>query len=275
MKRIIGADYPLVRQTLNTCGLASLSMILFHHSPSIKPFLVDLFDKRELHGQAIPSKDRVPDDTKCISSLGYLLLRAKNSRKFGNIISIFSNGFEYEDFKLEVDLLVDSAMNSRHVMARIPNFKTLANCYRGGVVRKRFLAFYLDQYKTQIELKVLALLFGFQYVPYPGDVLGNLYFVERDADATKKFEFMKGIMGKTDNATLLGHGQSHWMVPHSILADGNGADNTYFLGINDPLGSSTRVPFSTLNASYIFYFFKHHKDASDRSVEKLKNWFNL
>ncbi len=278
MKRIVGTEYPIVKQTLNTCGLASMSMMFFHHAPEIRTFLVDLYEKRNLGGRRDHKKHSnvsIPEDTKCITSLGYLLLRAKVTRKLGNIIKNGTGGFEYDDFKLEVDLLVEAAEQSRNNLLQFPGFKTLARYYRRRVVRNAFLTFYLDQFKTQIELKVLALLFGFQFVPYPGDVLGNLYFGERDADANKKFEFMKGMLGTPAHATLLGHGQSHWMVPHSIWVNDGAPNNQYFLGINDPLGSSGHVPFNTLNSSYIFYFFKFNKDACGQALEKLQAWFEL
>jgi len=267
LKRIAGTEYPHVRQTLNTCGLASLAMIFLHHAPFIKDFLLKV-DERILQpkatGQvAVPKRE---EDEAVISALGYLLLKAANSRRLRFLLSKATNPFDYDDFRISIQIMLGTPEAEKE-LKKNPELQTLFKLYQGGIIRKKFLRFYLSRFKTQLELKMLAALFGFKFVPYATETMGNLYFENHgDKDRADKVEFMHQRLADGQHAVLLGHGQLHWMVPHTLYESGNGQ----VLEINDPLGGSTRMPVEKLDHSYIFYFFKFNEAICKRNIAILE-----
>ncbi|MFX0100835.1 MAG: hypothetical protein ACFFCS_14765 [Candidatus Hodarchaeota archaeon] len=274
MKKIAGEEYPLVRQTLNTCGIASLSMIFLHHSKEIEDLLIDLFKRNYLgHKKSWPFKGK--RDNALIWSEGYLLLRAAASRKYGNWLKTFTDEFQYDDFKLNIDLMFNSRIPSR-ILRRITDLETLIKYYQKGIIRKRFLLFYLNQFKTQLELKILASMFGFHFQPYPNDVMGLLFFEddEEPEEKEKKVKFIEKMINKKDCDILFGHGQSHWMVAHSLYHVEE--IDEYILGINDPLGPrGSTIPIKKLDHSYIFYFFKFNDDLFKANMKFLRENLHL
>ncbi|HME51622.1 MAG TPA: hypothetical protein VKM55_05350 [Candidatus Lokiarchaeia archaeon] len=265
LKMIAGSqDYPLVRQTLNTCGLASLAMIFLHHSEDIDDFLKRVYISK-YKAPALAKIKANEHDAAILWSEAFLLLKARASRRIANWLKRTASEFIYDDFKLDLDLRVDE-MSTRQ---RDPAMGTAAKYFKHGTIRKQFVRFYMEQYKTQLELRILAAMFGFGFIGYPGDTLGNLYFSAKDQDVSSKLEFMRGILEKQDHAVLMGHGQSHWMVTHSLFGNGTAEQET-MIGINDPLGSSTRLAVESLDSTYLFYFFKFNENACNASINFLE-----
>jgi len=265
LQKIAGSkDYPLVRQTLNTCGLASLAMIFLHHSGDIDEFLKCVYVSKfkAPHLAEIKTGEH---DAAILWSEAFLLLKARASRRVANWLKRTASEFVYDDFKLDLDLRVDDMSTRR----RDPAMGTAAKYFKHGTIRKQFVRFYMEQYKTQLELRILAAMFGFEFTGYPGDTLGILYFSPKDQDAASKLDFMKDILNKQDHAVIMGHGQSHWMVPHSLFGNGSVTQETV-LGINDPLGASTRLAVNHLDSTYLFYFFKFNEKACQASINFLE-----
>ncbi|MHA1698739.1 MAG: hypothetical protein ACTSWN_07885 [Promethearchaeota archaeon] len=268
-ERIVENRYPLIRQSLNTCGLASLAMIFLHHSVAIKEFLQRLFVSKYFYKKSMPNRP-VDANQALLWAKCYMLLKAGISRKLGNFIKKLSSPYEYMDFKTNLDLLFRIEPN-RRVLIRFPDFKTLQKYYFSGIIRKRFLLYYLDQYKTQIELKILATMMGFEFVPYPDEMMGYLYLTSKKEDIEHKIDFMVQKLKNDDHGILLGRGQSHWMVLHSIYK--NQQSDEYLLGINDPMGSRMLIPISRLDHSWLFWFFKYNNNKNQENLEFLKNFF--
>jgi len=272
MKRIAGESYPSVKQTLNTCGLASMAMIFLHHAPFIKEFLLKV-DERILQrpgtgkSAVLEPVPRREEDEAIISALGYLLLKAANSRRLRFLLSKATNPFDYDDFRISIQLMLGTTEAERE-LKKNPELQTLFKLYQGGIIRKKFLRFYLSRFKTQLELKMLAALFGFKFVPYATETMGNLYFENHDdMDRADKIDFIRQRFADGQHAVLLGHGQLHWMVPHTLYENGN---EKYVLEINDPLGGSTLMPVEKLDHTYIFYFFKFNETICRRNIAILE-----
>lgn len=266
MRLVAGREYPLVRQFANTCGLASLAMVFLHHVPAAGPFLVDVHAARAppapgtgRAGTAGGKHPPVDRDRAMIWAEGYLLLRAARSRRVGNWLNRIGSEFEYEDFKLAVDMVLDGGARRTP-----PGFDTAMKYYRKGTIRRQVLDHYFSLYKTQHELRMLARMFGFSPVPYPGDTMGTLYFQRDDRDRAAKVSFIEEQLAKPDTAMLVGQGQSHWMVPHALFS-ANGATSKHVLGINDPMGTRTQLQLELLDNTHVFYFFRCRAgDAGER-----------
>jgi hypothetical protein len=256
-EKVAGGPRPLVRQTINTCGLASLAMVFLHHSRAVDQFLEALYAAKHANGTHSNArrgkKETIGHDAAIIWSEGYLLAKARLSRRMSNWFNRNDGTFVYEDFKLNLDMLLDNlaARDAR----REKLLGSALKYFKHGTIRKFFVTWYMEQFKNQLELKVLAAMFGFEFLPYPGDTMGNLYFTNGDRAAGEKIEYIQAVLAKPDHAVIMGHGQSHWMVPHTLLK--GGADGQeYAVGINDPLGSTHTMPLKRLDHSYLFYFFK-------------------
>ncbi|MBD3187215.1 hypothetical protein GF325_10330 [Candidatus Bathyarchaeota archaeon] len=266
-----GKEYPHIRQTLNTCGLASMGMIFLYHSPEIEDFLIRMYKSKYMYN----SRKKAPverHNEAIIWSQGYLLLKTARSRKLGNWVSRLASEYDYMDFKIGIDLFLDGKVTKR-IQAKYPDLSTIIKYFRSGIIRKRFMRYYLDQFKTQIELRILALMLGFSYKPYPGDVMGNLYFMKGEQGVEEKLSFLEDIFNDEKSSALLGHGQSHWMVPHAInYGDKNKAPT---IAINDPMGSKPRIPVNRLDNSYIFYFFEYSPRRCKDNLSFLENVFHL
>nr|MDO8083244.1 hypothetical protein [Candidatus Sigynarchaeum springense] len=275
-EKISGGPRPLVKQISNTCGLASLAMVFLHHSKPIDQFLESVYVEKhtsDVKSHARKGKtEKVGHDTAIIWSEGYLLAKARLSRRVSNWFNRNDGSFIYEDFKLNIDILLDSiagreAKRDKALGSALKHFKH-------GTIRKVFVARYLDQFKTQLELKVLAAMLGFEFVPYPGDTMGNLCFANGDRETAEKIKFIQGMLDKPDHAAILGHGQSHWMVPHTLLKGGLDGQE-YALGINDPLGSTHTMPIKRFDHTYLFYFFKYNAQKCRESIRFLSDVLHI
>lgn len=271
-QRVAGGPRPLVRQTMNTCGLASLAMNLLHHSRPAEQFLLDLYAAKHAARQDARG-DRewqrgASHDPAILWSEGYLLVKARFSRRLANWFARNGDPFVHEDFKIGFDMLLES-MAAREAK-REARLATAIKHLRHGTIRRIFVNRYLEHFKTQLELKILAAMFGFEFVPYTGDTMGNLFFENGDRPGGDKIEFMRDMFARPDHAAIVGHGQSHWMVPHTLLKGGpNGQE--FALWINDPLGGSHVIPIKRLNHAYLFYFFKFHEDECMASIRFLRD----
>ena len=88
-----------------------------------------------------------------------------------------------------------------------------------------------------------------------------------------KKKTFRQMMKKKNCDILLGHGQSHWMVAHSLYHVEE--TNEYILGINDPMGPSSKIPVKKLDNSYIFYFFKFNEDIFKKNMAFLRETLRL
>ena len=272
LNKIAGSEYPIIRQTMNTCGLASIAMVCSFHSKSIIDFLVELYGKHYMNSLRVINKI-VKKDSVIIWSMGYLLLKARSRKKLGNWISELLGGFEYDDFNLNIELLLNKPP-TRRFLSKYRNFTTLLKYYDSDIIRKPLIEYYLDQFKTQIELKVLAAMLGLKFVPYPEDILGILYFNKDVEENRKKLEFLMKQIKLKKRSVLMGHGQSHWMVPHSLYATSR-TTQEYVLGVNDPIGRPTMMPLHKFDHKYIFYFFEFDKKVCSKNLEFLRELFYL
>ncbi|MEX2684628.1 MAG: hypothetical protein Q6373_023860 [Candidatus Sigynarchaeota archaeon] len=271
-EKIAGGPLPLVKQTSNTCGLASLAMVFLHHSGLIDQFLGSVYTAKHADGVSSRArhgnKETPGHDAMIIWSEGYLLAKARLSRRISNWFERNDGSFVYEDFKLSIDMLIDSIAGRE--AKRDKALGSALKYFKHGTIRKVFVARYLDQFKTQLELKVLAAMFGFEFVPYPRDTMGNLYFANGDREMAEKIKFVQGMLAKPDHAAILGHGQSHWMVVHTLLKGGVDGQE-YALGINDPLGSTQTIPLKRLDHTYLFYFFKYNEQKCREGIRFLSD----
>lgn len=210
-------------------------------------------------------------DAAILWSEAFLLLKARASRRVANWLkrTTTDGEFVYEDFKLNLDLLVDTMIE--RAGKRDPATTTVVKHFRHGTIRRNFVRHYMEQYKTQLELKILTAMFGYEFIPFRGDTMGNLYFNAADRDLVAKIGFLKDMLEPPTYAALLGHGQSHWMVLHSLYKAGGSAGQQYVLGINDPLGSSTRMQLKNLDSSYLIYFFSFNEKACRAGMDFLES----
>jgi hypothetical protein len=271
--KIAGGSRPLVHQTVNTCGLASLAMNFMHHSKAIDAFLEDVFRAKFVGGKKLRIQPG-NHDAAIIWAEGFLLAKARTSRRVGNWLKKTTGEFQYEDFKVNIDMLVESmwTREARHDAS----LATALKYFKHGTIRKVFMVNYLEQFKNQLELKILASMLGFQFLPYPGDVMGNLYFERGDTEAKHKIEYMQAMMEQPSTAVIVGHGQSHWMVPHTLYKDTGSVDGKdYSIGVNDPLGSSTHMVLKRFDNAWLFYFFNYDAQRCDEGIAFLSDLLGL
>ena len=271
-------EYPVIEQLHNTCGLASLLMMLdLPNNARISQFLTDI---TQLIAPLIRQLDKI-DQALVIGagenqnvlyqySLQYLLLKILASKTFPSIQNYFSERFGslYEDQKI----LSNHILTAKSERFLDQDELEIAKAYDeyildGRLINPVMMEDETHTMKTDLELKLLMELFGYEFIPIEsGDHTGALYFTQKNAWSNIK----DLVNAHLNHYPILYGSDNHWMAVVGLYPNTNRswtgrkgipnykiAPRDYNFVYNDPIvGSRIQRRLKGLQPSQRFYIFR-------------------
>ncbi|MHA1673915.1 MAG: hypothetical protein ACTSYI_09825 [Promethearchaeota archaeon] len=259
---------PLIPQLFNTCGLSTVLMLTAKAShlqqnnrvflsrvlQHIQPILVDKVENmdREISLQYV---------------LQYLLLKIENPSTANYQLV---NKYLYDKFG---HVFRDQITIHSHLMTEKMNFLNKMHDYstydsyrlykeKSGLITPNLLRNEMFTMKSDLELKFLMEIFGFQFIPNQfnpndsGDGTGALYMASKKRK--KDYEKIQILLTKiTSNPTyrVLYGVHSHWVALTGMSEDEDGGN--VLIHYNDPMIPEAKtISLNEIDESHRFYVFK-------------------
>ena len=286
-------DLPKYGQHRNGCGLASLLMLLnVPEHPEIKQFLSQFWKElTPLFGEVSYTQK----EYQWAVVLQYLLLKSVGYTDESGKEKIY----EFFNKRLEYAFEDQRIMNK---FTQEQNRQTLLNKKRADeaftylhytelfdYVTPHILMYNIHTMKTDMELKVLAELFNYQFdYQESEDYTGAIYFLKKEikkkfGESTQvKWELLEKLSNDPDKIILYGR-YHHWLAvrgiyrKHQLFRGKHDSDEEpevvdpkaiwnpkqMVVEINDPqTGHTARLNFAHLRETDRFYVFNRRKDAN-------------
>ncbi len=257
---------PLIPQLFNTCGLSTVLMLTAKdsHLPQnnrvflsrvlqhIQPILVDKVENREISLQYV---------------LQYLLLKIENPRTSNyQFIYKYLHGIFGHVFVDQVTIHTHLMTQKMDFLNKMQNFSTY-DSYRlymekKGLITPNLLRNEMFTMKSDLEIKFLMEIFGFQFIPNQfnpndsGDGTGALYMSskKRKKDYEKIQILLTRISSNPTYRVLYGV-HSHWVALTGMSEDENGGN--VLIHYNDPMIPEAKtIPLNEIDETHRFYVFK-------------------
>lgn len=282
---------PLIHQVYNSCGISSVLMAL---KPDRNKELDSFFhklDKKAIKALKIPTdrydfQDRVQFEAAWL----ILLVLFKESDLLNQIASFLP---DIDNFKPFLESTFDEMIIYQKTKGNTGVVKDRENLIRNGTVTLNFLESYLEEQKTDAELKLLGGLFGLVFVAIPEEIGGSALGYMANVDPRKPEEYMKKIevlVDQVSHGSVLANYEYHWLALREIgtclsefkqqEARSESIDEItstpHYFKFNNPLsGMILSVTKADILAKYHFYNFDFNLDLQKRLLEILKNRLNL
>ncbi|MHA1253691.1 MAG: hypothetical protein ACTSRP_27235, partial [Candidatus Helarchaeota archaeon] len=251
---------PHYRQLYNTCGLSSLLMISIPEKNGNLQYLLD--DICRLIGVSVEFNRELNWQLAC----GYLLLKMSYNRLLSwHLRNEFKEEFSHFKIILKNQIYQKLELYEKKQDRKMVSALNLFLKHR--IIRKNTLKAYLDDMKTNLELKMLAYLFGGRFIPNnnSNDGTGCYVFKNKNKKDVKKIDEM------ITDGLMLGL-YNHWMPVKNIYKDEN---NNFVLAVNDPLGNKKSIPFNSITQDYRFYHYKFDPKLRDKMDQIVRRALNL
>ncbi|MHC1590461.1 MAG: hypothetical protein ACXQS8_00070 [Candidatus Helarchaeales archaeon] len=236
-------ELALFGQILNTCGLAATLMMLNPEKTRIATLLDDICVRIRLD----------PEEHRPINwqiACGYLLLKAmKNELLLDRLHSELADVIDYHAAMLENQILEKRQRASKHFNVELK--RATAMYLKHGVVQKILLMDYLNDYKTNLELRILNALFGATSVLFDStDGTGSL-IIDSISQFKKNFSLLNECV---ENGLLLGL-PGHWVAVKSITKE----KKEYAIQVHDSRSGVRTISISKSKGRFMarFYAFKY------------------
>ncbi|MHA1611685.1 MAG: hypothetical protein ACTSYU_06495 [Promethearchaeota archaeon] len=268
---------PLIPQLFNTCGLSTILMLTAKSShlrqsnrvflsrvlQHIRPILIDKVDNldREISLQYV---------------LQYLLLKVENRFTINyKFLHNYLNGKFGHVFDDQMAIHTYLMKQKMIHLNRTQNYSTY-DSYRlymekRGLITPNLLRNEMFTMKSDLELKFLMEIFGYQFIPNlfnadaSGDGTGALHIApkKRKKDYEKIKLLLTEISSKPNYRILYGV-HSHWVALTGMSEDETRGN--VLIHYNDPMIPEARsIPLNEINETHRFYIFKE----SESDVVKL------
>ena len=135
------------------------------------------------------------------------------------------------------------------------------------IIKGKTLRTYLENVKTNLELKMLAYLFGGRFNPDPSSSDGTGCYIFTQSSETDIFTLK----------TIIDDGVILWLAYHwaAVKDLSQNKDDKWILVINDPNGTQKRLLFTQLNANYRFYSYKFDRNLREEMDTLIRSALNL
>jgi len=253
-------EIPHYGQLYNTCGLSSLLMIAIPEKNGGLHRLLD--DICKVIGASTEFNKELNWQLAC----GYLLLKASFNRTLAwHLRKLFD--YDYYNFKI---LLNNQLTEKVQYHTNKMDFKTVSalnTFFKAKIIKKPALKTYLDDMKTNLELKMIALLFGGIYMPNAESTDGTgCYTFDK-----KKKKDLETLNEMINDGLMLGL-FNHWLAVKDLYKD---EENNFVLAINDPLKSTNKIKFNDLTSSHRFYHYKFDQKLQKQMEEVVRKALKL
>jgi len=242
-------DIPHYRQLYNTCGLSSLLMLANPEKNGNLQYLLD--DICKLIGINPEFNRPLNWQLGC----GYLLLKMSFNRVLGwHLKKEF--GDDFSNFKLLLANQLYQKLLNYENKQDLKMVSIINTFFKRKIIRKKLLRIYMDDMKTNLELKLLAYFFGGRFIPNEdsNDGTGCYIIKKKNKKSVKKIDEM------VNDGLMLGL-FNHWMAVKNIYQN---EQNKFILAINDPLGNRKDIEFDKITVDYRFYHYKFDSGLRDK-----------
>ncbi|TFH27253.1 MAG: hypothetical protein E4G98_06300, partial [Promethearchaeota archaeon] len=212
-------DLPIYRQHMNGCGLAAVLMLLdIPHNPPIKSFLNKVWDHiHELFEDPLFHHQEM----KWAIALQYLLLKALGYAEKEDLYAFLSGRLEflYEDQRIMNRFNQEQYYNSLLTHKKISEAYTILHYTEThDYVTPLILFKTLHTMKTDLELKVLAEIFNYEFLYQDSeDYTGAIYFTNKELGreiaqtARVKWNRLEKLVQQPKIIVLYGQAH-HWLA---------------------------------------------------------------
>ena len=258
---------PHFPQLTNTCGLSSLLMISIPQGTTLEPLLTDIakrmgdtaywdsFSLSNLRFLLKGSANGVQLSLFWQTACAYLLMKACfNPLLSSHLQQEFPD--EYDFFKAILLQQLEDRGNSFKAQKKTQAASNIAYFLKTGVVRRTPLQEYLYEMKTNLELKMLAYLFGGTQILFPSPDGTGCIFLDGKDDKKK----LETLYQHVADGIIIGLGY-HWLAVQGMEPDKKAQYN--FI-IHDPLGAKKVVSSERIQSDFRFYVFQF--DAAKRAA---------
>ncbi len=230
-------DIPHYHQLPNTCGLSSLLMVSKPEGNTLETLLTDISNRIQFGTYTSALSWQV------VAS--YLLLKCCVNRSLGyHLRRNFREEFNY--FKIIMFHQLEELLQKR-LKSKFNNSLVLPLFRKRGIIRRELHDEYLFNMKTNLELKILAFLFGGSQLIYPNPD-GTGCIVLDGSDHEKKLEI---LFQYVPEGVLLGSGY-HWVAIQGMERVNS---TSYKFTIHDPMGSRRTMTSQNVGLNNRFYLF--------------------
>ena len=277
-------EFPLYRQLINSCGLASILMLM---DPSKNPKLQEMLDKIGELINPLILKILPVNESEFIYQyvLQYILLKALSR--------------DSEEYQFLNDYLTEQFNNSYENQKLISNFN-LAESHQKFIEHEMFdIAKAYDRYilegntiptlmlknetfsvKNDMDLKILMSIFGYDFIPF-NSTNGALVYNKKDKD------FLENLCKSyidPENRILFGDGKhwqaltglytnnlDKWVIKNEKIAPKTSLKD-FIIVYNDPIiPKQHSVPLKDIISHQYFYIFKKKKEDNSILWDHLHN----
>ncbi len=276
-------EFPLYRQLTNSCGLASILMLM---DPSKNPKLQEILDKIGQLINPLILKILPINESEFIYQyvLQYVLLKAisQDSEEFMFLNQYLTEQFEssYENHKI----ISNFKLNESHRKFIDHEMFAIAKAYdryilEGNTIPTLMLKNETFSIKNDMDLKILMSIFGYVFIPF-NSTNGALVY-------KKNKEFLENLCKShidPENRILFGDGKhwqaltglypknlDKWVVNNEKIAPKISLKN-FITVYNDPiLPKQHSVPLKEIVSQQFFYIFKKKKGDNSILWNRIQN----
>lgn len=260
---------PVYHQTTNSCGLASLLMVLEPKDPRVKTFLDARWAEIQALFHAEPF-DRPEFPRELV--LQYLLLKAIQDNPIRAQLAQEADLREiFEAYVPVMGFMIQQAHARIQRQFGAEAFQPVIDRYaEQGLLHEGLLLERLFVMKEDPELKILGRLLGARFQPWPEsrDGTGSVYFTEAEISAVKEGKVPAGCQEKLDflqdhldkgHPVLCGTGH-HWIAINSLRVDEGGekdvGSRVTFASHDPAAGGRLEFHLDQIGEQERFYAFK-------------------
>jgi len=264
-------NIPHFPQLTNTCGLSSLLMIAMPKGTSLEPLLTTIakrmgdlaywnslglgdlraWIRQDMKGEQLSLFWQVASAYLLMKTCFNPILSSQLQQQFPD---------EYDYFKM---ILMQQLEDRRSSYIKMNNRQAAMNInyfLKTGIVRKIPLQEYLFEMKTNLELKMLAHLFGGEQKLFPSPDGTGCIFLDGKDDKKK----LETLYQHVSDGIIIGLGY-HWLAVQGMEQE---KKNQYNFIIHDPMGQRKIVPIDKIESNYRFYVF-HFEDSNRLKLDTL------
>ncbi len=282
---------PNIHQVLNSCGIASVVMVAKPNKNKVVDEFFRKLEKKVTKELKIPVEKYVFEE-RVQFALAWLLVHALFKSE-ATASTLRNGGFDLESIralvmsKFDEMLVYQSAKGDTRFDKEIEKATTL------GKASFSFLHAYLDEQKTDAELKVLAYLTGFKFVAVPesdgGNPLGELSrMTPKNPEVYAKT--MGILLNNLMGGAVLAHYEYHWLALREIgnqlekFKDSEKGNQSveeiqttpHYFKLNNPLsGTVVTVTRVEVLEKYSWYCFVLDYELQKKCLNALQNELKL
>lgn len=248
-------DYPLFHQVSNGCGLSSMLMLLdpIKENKDLAEFIDTVWEgvKTFLMAKKITKKE-----FKWSYALQYLLQKALHKNVISNYLRKNIEYFD-DDFIPHVKEHLMELKQAHINREEVQIVEMYDSFFKNGLNNHFIVQEHLGRMKTNVELRILFELFGYEFIPhYYGQPTMALWFSQEEIKSLDDSVSEKAKILKTEfeRGSKVMWGQSyHWLAVTDIQISEKG----YEIIVNDPLiGQKLKIKLQSLTSDDQLYFYK-------------------